>query len=412
MKTQILVSLMAILAVIALVTNVSAVDLQVNLEQLSVKGVDFVNINYQTVSLEAGEVVPVKVVFYAWEDASDVKVKVSLSTHREDITAKTERFAIISGRSYSKLLSLKLPEDFDPSEDLVLSIEIQGKVGGVTKIFEENFDVTVQRASYNVEILDIDADKTVNAGENLAVDVVLKNRGFERLDDVFVIASIPELGVQKKVYFEDLTATDTCDKDEDCNKDDSGERKISLRIPSNTKASVYELKVEAYNSDSKDTKTMKIAVVGAEQESRVIVPISSKEITTGATETYDLVIVNSGNIIGTYEIIPETSDGVVVTVSELIVTVPGDSSKTVKVQVKALKEGTFTFAVNVNSEDKLVKRVVLNAVATGKAAGVITSNITILTIVLAIVFVVLLIVLIVLLTRRPAKSEELEESYY
>jgi hypothetical protein len=123
------------------------------------------------------------------------------------------------------------------------------------------------------------------------------------------------------------------------------------------------------------------------------------------------VIVNSGNRIAVFEIVPETTQNLAVSADESIVTVPAGSSKVVRITAKANDViGTVNFGVNINSEGQLVKRVNLAAnVTKGKA---ITSNVVALTIVLAVIFVVLLIVLIVLLTRKPAKTEEFGESYY
>ena len=65
------------------------------------------------VSASAGDVVPVKITFTAWEDESDVRVKVYMEGSREDISASTSRFDIEYGNTYTKLLSLKLPSDSD-----------------------------------------------------------------------------------------------------------------------------------------------------------------------------------------------------------------------------------------------------------------------------------------------------------
>ena len=233
---------------------------------------------------------------------------------------------------------------------------------------------------------------------------MLKNKGYEELEDVFVSVSIPELGVEKRAYFEDLTPEDNADED----KRDSAERTVYLNIPSNAKAGVYELKVESYNADSRDVKTGKIAIVSGNEESRVIAPITSKHIDIGKTESFDIVVVNSGSSVAVYEIVPESNDNLIIRAESQILTVKAGSSETAKVNVKAVKEGTYNFAVSVESDGKLVKKVSLTAVAEKQASS--SSNIVILTIVLVIVLVVLLIVLIVLLTRKPAK--EAEESYY
>jgi len=406
MKTKLLVSLIAFFAILTLATTVlaSTGDLDVSVDSVTIKGIELAPSSTTNVAGFAGEIVPLKVIFTSDIDIKDVKVKAWIAGYREDIATSTRIIHLLNESTYSELLSLKLPSDIDPEEEYTLYVRIETK----TDYKEEEFTLKIQRESYNVELLSIDADKTVKAGENLAVDIVLKNIGYEELTDIFVIASIPELDISKKAYFEDLTAKD-CEDDDNCDKRDSAERKISLKIPANTKAGIYELKVEAYNADAKDVRTMKIAVVGTEQESNIVVPVTSKQVAVGKTETYELVIVNSGNKVGIYEIVPETADNMIVTAENPVITVKAGESEVVKINVKAVKEGTYSFAVNVNSEDKLVKRVVFNAIATKE---VFASNIVILTVVLAIIFVVLLIVLIVLLTRKPEKSEELEESYY
>ena len=44
---------------------------------------------------------------------------------------------------------------------------------------------------------------TVNAGDLFPVDVVLQNVGYNNLSDMYVIASIPALGISKTAFFGD-----------------------------------------------------------------------------------------------------------------------------------------------------------------------------------------------------------------
>lgn len=417
MKTKFLVSLIAILAVMTLaISIVNAAKPISTFDELgigtnffmSINGIEMANTFWDNpISIEAGNTLPIRASFAEWgfDQVSDVKVKAILSTSKADITASTGSFVMLKGNAYTKVLSLQMPSDIDPSESLELTMRIQGTVNGETKTFEQIFPLIIQRQSYNADILSADSDKTVNAGESLAVNVVLKNRGYEELTDVFVVVSIPELGLSKKAYFEDLTANDT---DDDSNKRDSAERTIYLRIPAGSKPGIYDMKVEAYNADTSSIQTSKIVILGSESISRVIAPVTSKGIASGTTEIYELVIVNSGNQVGIYEIVPETVSGLIVSADNAVITIPAGSSETVKLNVQASKEGTYSFAVNINSEGKLVQRVVLNANVTSKT---FSGNVVLLTIILAIVFIVLLVVLVVLLTRKP-KTEELEESYY
>lgn len=398
MKGAFLVSLLVL--AIALTGFVSATD-SLTLTGTSVE-VDRIQLP-NTISIESGETVPVDFYFTAGESASDVQVSTWVQGERSN-GIETNFADLIDGKTYHAKLSLKLPSNIDPEEDFELFVRIETDAGN----WEHSYTITVQRQPYNADILFVEADSSVRAGSTLPVDVVVKNKGRHDLEDLIVSVAIPELGVSKRAYFADLTPTDECD--DNCDKVDAAEGTINLRIPANTATGVYQLEVSAYTADTTSNFKKAVSIVGAEEESNVLVSEKNKEVATGEIGTYDLVIVNSGSKIGVYEIAPETAEGLIVTVDKSLVTVPAGSSETVRVSASGNKEGTYSFAVNVNSGNELVKRVVLSEVIKGKALAT-TSNITILTVILAIVFVVLLIVLIVLLTRKP-KEEGLEESYY
>lgn len=399
----ILVFLMTVFAALTIAAFASARDLGVSNVRVSINGVDTIN-SSDVISGQAGDTIPLKVVFTADENASDVKVKADISGSRDDIQAETGRFDMIEGNTYSKLLSLTLPTDIDPSQALTLTIEIQSLNMGK---FEQDFPITAQRESYKLNVLDVETAQEVTAGSNLAVNVVLRNSGSHRLDDNFVTVSIPALNIEKRAYFSDLTPTDVANPD----ISDATERTMFLQIPSDAKAGVYTLEVDASNADADTKATQSIAVTGNGQTSQVLSAATSKDIAAGQTATYDLVIINSGDKLGVYNIVPENAQNLVVSVDEPIVTVPADSSKTVTVRATAGDVmGTFNFAVNVNSQDQLVQRATFTANVSKAAA--ISNNVMVLTVILAIIFVVLLIVLIVLLTRKPAKTEEFGESYY
>ncbi|MEK6820493.1 MAG: hypothetical protein AABX71_02160 [Nanoarchaeota archaeon] len=407
MQKAILVSLIAVLTVISLMTLVVANDLNVSIDRVDV---DDMNVVGGAVAGEAGEIVPVDVYFTANEDASDVVISVWMQGERSDGTEIDFR-DLIDNRKYHAKLALRLPNDLDETEeDLTLYVRIETDEGN----WEESYTIRMQREPNKAELLFVEVDSKLQAGSTVPVDIVVKNLGRHELEDLVVEVRVPELEISKRAYFGDLDAIDKCpEAEDDCDAEDyqdAAERRLYIKVPANAKAGVYELEVEAMGEDVRELVTKTIEVVGAERASRLFVPVTSKELAVGETKTYDIVIVNSGTNIAVYELIPETAEGVIVSVSEPIVTVAAGLSKTVSVDVKAgSREGTYGFAVDVNSDSQLVERVVLNANVTGRAIG--TSNITILTVVLAIIFIVLLIVLIVLLTRKP-RTEELEESYY
>ena len=422
MKKAILVSIIAVIALMTL-TFVSASTGSLT-DNWEVRVDDMIVDGSTVTGIEAGQTIPIKVVFTALDCTEDVKVKAEIDYKDADIEDRTDRFDIVEGSTYTKRLSLELPADIDPTEELTLTVTITD--GDETDT--EEYTILLQRESYNIEVLDVDAPTEATAGEVIALDIVLKNWGMHDLEDVFVKASIPELGVQKKVYFGDLDPLDecesvenACDDDEedckyyfkDCDWEDSAVKRIYLTIPENAKSGVYNLEVEAYNSEATQTAKKSLAISGVEGASSVLTGTSSKGLSIGGEAAYDIVIVNAGSKMKVYTLTPEQSKGLIVTVDP-VVTVPADSSRTVRVAVKATEsadEGTQLVKINVESEGQLVQQAVLSA-NVEKSSMPVTNSVVVLTIVLVIVFVVLLIILIVLLTKRPASVETEETSYY
>ncbi|MBU0957213.1 MAG: hypothetical protein KKF56_00205 [Nanoarchaeota archaeon] len=412
------------IALLLAITAVSATTCTVNQTQtnpcdLVVGGADGLSVNVNglidvssdvVISGEAGESIPVRVSFTAGRDDTDVRVKAYISGYRSEVSDETNRFDVISGSIYSKLLSLRLPSDIDQGEDYTLYVRVEGKTDSV----EKTYQFKLQRESYNLEILSVDADE-VQAGGTLRVDIVLKNRGSQRVDDNYVTVSIDSLGVSKRAYFGDLTPTDDVE-----DKEDAEERSIYLQIPTNADSGVYSLEVNAENLDSRDSMSKSVVIRGAEEASEVIQATTTREANANEEVLYDFILVNKGRNIGVYTIVLDNVDNMMSSVDSTIVTVSAGSSKIVTVKAKALKERTYSFGASVLSDGQNVGRANFVLIAEGNSdSGGSSSgssffsgesnNLVVLTVILVIIFVVLLIVLIVLMTR---KSSTEEESYY
>jgi hypothetical protein len=413
MKSKaILVFLIAILSVISATMLASALGSTYDPNGLGLTVETTVNgaeANNFVISEAVGSTIPIKVQITTPSNNQTLhNPTVEVRVRNSNIGVLADTLDLLPGRTYTKYLSLKLPSNIkeEVSKDFRFVVTVSSDEGD----FQITYDpLTVQRENYNLEILSAEVPDSTSAGSTMNVDVVVKNTGSHEAEDTFVVVRIPALGIQKKVYLSDLTPTDKCN---DCDKEDSAEGIVSLKIPSDAKAGTYDVEVEAYNSDSNTQVTKKTVISGLEQGSDVLAAVTSKDIASGSTVTYDLILINSGNRIAVYNIVPESTQNLVISVDEPVVTVPADSSRVVKVNVQAGNVmGTFNFAVDVNSQGQLVKRV--NLVANVTKSGITAnSNVIVLTVVLAIIFIVLLVVLIVLLTRKPVKSEEFEESYY
>jgi len=417
MKKSILVSLIAVIAVLTLISLtsvVSAGELTGGIG-VTVNGVEYISSD-DVIGIEAGETVPIKVVFIASEDASDVVVKAFIDGYRSDIMDKTGRFELVNDSIYTKYLSLKVPSDIDPTEDYTLTIRISNK----DKSDELEFKLKLQRSSYKVEVLSAEVPDKATPGSSIPVEIVLKNWGMHKLEDIFVKVRIPDLGIEKKVYFDDLNPLDedeiaeTTDKVREADRHDSVERRIYLSIPEKVKSGVYNVEIEAYNLDSSNIIKKSIVISGVEGISDILSGDSIKSLSIGQEVTYNLVIINSGDKMKVYTLAPEAVEGLLIT-TDSIVTVPAGSSEMVPVKVKATesaKEGTYKITINAKSEDELVKAMSFTANVEKAKAVTAGNSIVVLTIILVIVFVVLLIILIALLTRKPASVETEETSYY
>jgi len=394
-----LIPVIAILAIF-LVGFVAAGDLA---DDISVKFNDIKLDNTDAMTATVGETVPVRVTFTAEDTMSDVRVKVWIEGSRDDVETRTGRFNILEGKVYTKLLSLEMPADMEEtSEEYTIHVSISSGNG----YDSEEYVISLQRESYNFEVLSVDHNSEVSAGETFPVAIVVENVGMEELENGYVVVSIPELGISTRGYFGDLIPTDD-DCDDDCDKVDALQKTVYLKVPANADTGVYEMTVKVYNRDS--TATVKRLISVEETQSTTVIPATtSLDMKAGETKAFDLIVVNSGDDIQIYTISTVAGSSVLVS-APAVITVGPDASQTVRVEVTApsdLSKGAYTFTVNVGSE-----QVVLGVNVTGSS---VSTSVVALTVVLAIIFIVLLVILVVLLVKKDNKvsAEEVETSYY
>ena len=404
-KTNFLVSLLTLASFIFLVTTVSAFNVYGDLaSDINIK-VDDIYVSWNEVSVIAGETIPIKVYFTSNVDASNVRVKAELEGEKVDVSDRTNSFDVEAGKKYVKTLTLKVPYELkdEVSSDLDLGIKIWN---GDFETEIEDITLRVQRPSFNADIKSITVSKTIEAGETFPVDIVLKNIGYNDLDDLYVRVSLSALGIEKTSYFGDLVAIEENTDDDDDTDTISG--RIYLKVPFDANKGIYTLTVEVTNEDTTVSAVEQILIEN-DFSNNVIATTFRKTAMVGENAVYNLLVVNPTDKLKVYRIVSESSGSLNSEVDEAVVAVPAGSSKTVKITASADSEGEHNFNVDVFSGEELVDTVtfVLNV-----EGNQITSPIIVLTIVLAIIFLVLLVVLIVLLGKRPEKSEEFGESYY
>ncbi len=415
---KILVSFLTIVSALFLVATVSAaVDLTSD-ALVKVDGIEVADWNgaavtpIDTISVVAGDSISVKVTFTVdldgnastTLDASDVRIKADLEGDKVDVSALTGSFDVVEGNTYTKVLNIKVPSELkdETTGEVALSLKIWNGAEYKTEI--KDIVLNVQRPSYDASLKSVSVSNTVEAGESFPVDIVLKNTGYNDLEDVYVTAKISALGVEKTGYFGDLVAVDD-DNDDDTSETAHGV--LSLKVPYDAESGVYELEIVVTNDDLVSNVVKEITVTNGFSEN-VIVTSTSKTVAAGESAEYSILLVNPTDKLKVYKIVSETSEDVSTEVKDSVVVVPAGSSKTVTVTASAPTEGKYNFALNVLSGDAVEETVALSLNSEGKA---VSNPVVVLTVILAIIFVVLLIVLVILLGKKPEKSEDLE-SYY
>jgi len=382
-----MVFFVAIVMALFVVTTVSAIA-NTTTSEVTVEGITYEYTTESNLAVTAGETITVKVYFTADENASEVVIKAELG----DTVVKTSKFDVEDEKTYRKVLNIKVPYDFDDDElstELDFEIEISADDCDDETLVDD--ELTVQRPSYNVDFKSVNVAKNVESGETFPVDILVKNNGYNDLDDLYVTAKIPALDVEESFYFGDLVDAEEDSTSDDDDDTDTMNKRIYLTVPYDTATGTYALEVEVSNEEAVISKTVDIEVTNS---------FPDKVIKSGN----DLILVNpTDNIVG-YRIVVESP----ASVSEDVVFVQAGSSETITVTPNA--EGEYSFDVSVFSMDgKLVSTVTFSG---SEAVSPIQSPIVILTVVLAIVFLVLLVVLIVLITKKPEKADEFGESYY
>ena len=396
MKTKnLLVSFVLALFLVAGFATVSAAD--VTIDKVKVDGV-----LANDAQVTAGEDVTVEIWFTAAIEDTEVTLEAEIDA-KKDVEVSSSVFTMYPDKQVKKTFVMTIPSELKDEKNDTLKLTV--KVDGNDIEVEEEYLLTVLRPTYDAEVKSVTVPTSITAGDTFPVEVVLKNMGYNDLDDLYVSARISGLNVaQGPKWFGDLVCFDNCD--EDCDEEDTVVGKLYLDVPYTAEAGVYSLEIIVENDDT-ETRVVKEIMISNDFSDNVIVTNTAKTVAKGEEAVYDLLIVNPTDNVKVYKIVTE-SEAVDSSASQAVVAVPAGSSKTVEVTASSDVEGENTFTVNVFDGENLAKSIAYKLNVEGKAV----STVFVLTVVLAVIFLVLLVALIVLLGKRPEKTEEFGESYY
>ncbi len=393
---------MAIASILLIVATISAVTPELaTFDSVKINGIS--ELGSEDISVVAGESITVEVIFTALADASDVKLKAELEGDKTDVEIELFLGDVEEGIRYTETFTLKVPYELKDEVSTALSLNMKVWNGDYRTDYNE-IVLRTQRPSYNVAVMSISTSQTVEAGELFPINVVLKNVGYNDLDDLYVTVKLPTLDVEKTVYAGDLYALE----DNDADEEDTLSLRAYLRVPYEAQSGIYNLEVEVTNDDLTISSIKQIAV-NNDFSNYVVVNEYSKMFATGEQGVYNLLIVNPTNTIKVFRIMTESPGSLSTSVSESTVAVSPGTSKTVQIFAEARSQGEYVFDVSILSGDEIVESVTLSA---NVRSGVASGAVVVLTIVLLIIFLVLLVILIVLLRKKPEKTDDFGESYY
>ncbi len=372
---------------------------------------------YNTPALERDSQLAVKVVFKAEKDLSNVKVHVWLNGYREELEARTGEFDVFKGNLYSKTLFIEVPYDIDARDLYTLYAKLEGKKE-FTGVDEAKIDMNVQRIANILDILSVDLydhnrDNIFNAGSTMYADVVVKNRGNHKADDVYVKISVKELVISRNVYLGDLEAYDNHYSH---NNDDTKRVTIALSLPTDTATGSYTVEIEAYNSELNDKETREIVVERELDKSVEIIPqITEATFGTGATAQYSLLVSNTGETDENFiiEVLGANSWATTV-VSPASFNLEAGESKIVQIDLTAAKDaeaGKYPFTVRVRYGNEAKQ---FNFMANVTKGVTVDWKVILMIIGIALAVAIIVLLVITLIKQNKSGFEEKPEleSYY
>ena len=204
-----------------------------------------INTDDGTIYVERGDSLDLSVYLSGTGETTDINVKAWIGGYEYDsVEATSEMFDIEDGVNYRIKLSLPVPEDMNAEQDYTLYVEVYDDVDYT----RETATIRVSKDRHLLSIQDILIDN-VDAGDYTTATVRLENMGDKKEEDIKVTVSIPELGIEKSTFLDELTNNEINNEDEES----SGDVDLNLEIPETAETGSYEVLVTVSYNKGYDT---------------------------------------------------------------------------------------------------------------------------------------------------------------
>jgi len=385
--------------------NVSATDNGAEISTVTIEGIEFdsseSSLIYAPVYL--GTTIDVVVEWKGDNNITGTLEDVEIEIEFDGDEVESEEFDIESNHIGIQVFEIEIADDEDLLEGAqFITITMTSDNG--TPLDTVEIELDIKRESHSIEIFDVNFRNGLqaNAGEIFTASIGVSNEGRENEEDVYVVMSIPELGLTTRTDRFDLFTEDYNFTDDD--DEYKMYKQLLVNLPLTVPSGVYDVHFKVYFDDGDDyNEEVYALVVGAGQayESQISMDTQSQIANAGNAIVYKVLFENPnveydvevlGLNFGTYEVrIEEDMAYIFVSINENA----NIGEHAFNVVVKA--------GSNVLEDFDVSTRIVENNTANFSDAkqG--------LEIGFAVLLVILVILGIVLVAKRLGKGDELEE---
>lgn len=398
----------SIVALVSLSATASAVPVAV--EFVKIDG-DIVSGN-EIVEVDRNTDLDIKVKLLALGNAEDVRVEAMIQGFEHGVISdESDIFDMDSGETYTKKLSMHLPDELDRN-DYLLRVIVSDRN---SELFQQNFNLNIDTARHSMKIEDVafSPGTDIQSGRSLLTTVRLENKG-EQDEEVKVTVAIPDLGVQQSDFIDEVESDETVTSEE-----------LFLRIPACADPGQYTVDIVlSYNDDFDSVKEQRTITVldgglcnvqeapGTPDKTLIAIATEGNEnIPVGQKAIYPVTLTNAGGEARIYSIGVDSADwaSVEVSPSNVVALSPGEIKTTfLALTPKEGTAGTQLFNVNIKQGEQTLKSVNLatNVEAAKKGSTLVRG----LTIGLIIIIVILVILgLILAFSRMKGKNDDFED---
>lgn len=370
------------------------------LEEIKVNSVTVSDVD--SVQVMNGESVNVELRINAIESFDDARLMVFVEGYEHaPITASTEIFQVVAGKTYIKTLTLNLPADMNNQKDYKLRLVGANDLSGVTY---KELSLYVDTERHRVDVLDLvmTPSSGVEPGQNIIANVRMKNRGQKSQDSVKINVAIPELGVSESSYISNLNSDEVATSDD-----------MLLFVPEKAQAKTYDVEVTLSYDDgyTSTTNVYQLNVLSprmAADENLLVSFKNNVDLVAGSQTSFDIVIANPNSDSKPISVVPVDAAWADVEVTPTLVMVQGGDSAvfTVKVTPKSAAAGGQDLTLVVKEGADTVNEFTVSTFVDGNQI----NWLNVVLVVLLILAIIVLLALVITIAKRRNENDDEETS--